>query len=79
MLRRLLIAVSFAVSGLIATTGHAFAGFDPNRDELMGITGAVIGIVLATLTLAYAVKWYVGWDQQDPDNQDLHDYLSSHH
>jgi hypothetical protein len=41
--------------------------------------GAVIGITLAVLTLIYAVKWYFGWDRQDPDNPDLKDYLSGHH
>jgi hypothetical protein len=79
MLHRLLIATSFALSGVLATTGSAFAAFDPSRDELMGIMGAVIGITLAVLTLIYAVKWYFGWDRQDPDNPDLKDYLSGHH
>lgn len=79
MLHRLLFATSFALSGVIATTSSAFAAFDPNRDELMGIMGAVIGITLAVLTFLYAVKWYFGWDRQDPRSQDLHDYLSSHH
>ena len=79
MLHRLLIATSFALSGVIATTTSAFAAFDPTRDELMGIMGAVVGITLAVLTLVYAVKWYFGWDRQDPENPDLHDYLSSHH
>ncbi len=79
MLHRLLFALSFSVSGVIATTGQAHAAFDPNRDELIAIMAAVIGIFIATLTLIYAVKWYVGWDRQDPDSQDLHDYLSSQH
>jgi hypothetical protein len=78
MLHRLLFAVSFALSGVIATTGSAFAAFDPTRNEVMGIMGAVVGGILALLTLIYAVKWYMGWDRQDPHSQDLHDYLSSH-
>jgi hypothetical protein len=79
LLHRLLFALSFALSAVIATTASAFAAFDPNRDELMGIMAAVVGSLLALLTLIYAVKWYFGWDRQDPDSSDLHDYLSSHH
>jgi hypothetical protein len=79
MLPRLLFALGFALSAVIATTGAAAAAFDPDRDELIGITAAVIGIVMAFLTLVFAIKWYFGWDVQDPDNQDLQDYLSSHH
>jgi hypothetical protein len=62
----LLFALGFALSGVIATTGNAFAAFDPTRDELMGITAVVIGVLLGFLTLVYAVKWYFGWDQQPP-------------
>ena len=79
MLHRLLFGLSFAFSGVIATTGHAYAAFDPDREELIGIMAAVVGISIATLTLIYAVKWYAGWDRQDPDSKDLHDYLSGHH
>jgi hypothetical protein len=79
MLHRLLFAASFALSAIIATTSQASAAFDPTKDELIGITAAVIGIVLAVLTLIYAIKWYFGLDRQDPQNQDLHDYLESHH
>ena len=79
MLHRLLIAASFALSGAIATTGHASAAFDPNRDELIGITAAVVGVTLGVFTFIYAVKWYFGWDRQPSDNEDLHDYLSNHH
>ncbi len=79
MLHRLLFALSFALSGVIATTGQAYAAFDPDRDELIGIMAAVVGIFIATLIFIYAVKWYVGWDRQDPDSQDLHDYLNGHH
>jgi membrane protein DedA with SNARE-associated domain len=79
LLHRMLFAISFALSGVIATTATAFAAFDPTRDELMGIMGIVIGCVVAFLTLIYAVKWYVGWDRQNPNNQDLKDYLDSHH
>ena len=78
MLHRLLFAFSFALSGVIATTGSAFAAFDPTRDELMGIMAAVVGGLLAFLTLIYAVKWYFSWDRQDPNNQDLKDYLTTH-
>jgi hypothetical protein len=76
---RLLFAASFALSGVIATTSSAFAAFDPNRDEIMGIMAAIVGGLLALLTLIYAVKWYFGWDRQDPHSSDLHDYLNSHH
>ena len=80
MLHRLLFAASFALSGVIASTGTAAAAeFDPNRDELMGIMAAIVGGLLAFLTLVYAVKWYFGWDRQPRDNQDLKDYLDSHH
>ena len=51
MLPRLLFAISLALSGVIATTGIASAAFDPSRDELIGITAAVIGIVLGFLVL----------------------------
>jgi membrane protein DedA with SNARE-associated domain len=78
MLHRLLFALSFALSGVIATTGSAFAAFDPTRDELMGIMGAIVGILLAVLTLIYAVKWYFGWDRQDAENRALRDYLATH-
>ena len=40
---------------------------------------ATIGIFIATLTLIYAMKWYLRLDRQNPDSQDLEDYLSSHH
>ena len=66
MLPRLLLAISFALSGAIATTGIASAAFDPDRDELIGITVVVIGIAMGLLTLIYAVKWYFGWDEQPP-------------
>lgn len=66
MLQRLLFALGFALSGVIATTGSAFAAFDPTRDELIGITAALVGALLAFLTLVYAVKWYFGLDQQPP-------------
>jgi hypothetical protein len=66
MVPRLLFALSFALSGVIATTGVASAEFDPTRDELMGIMVVVVGILLGFLTLVYAVKWYFGWDQQPP-------------
>jgi hypothetical protein len=79
LLHRLLFAASFALSGVIATTGQAFAAFDPTRDELMGIMAIVVGVLIAFLTLIYAVKWYFGWDRQPRDNQDLKDYLESHH
>jgi predicted flap endonuclease-1-like 5' DNA nuclease len=79
MLPRLLFALSFALSGVIASTGSAFAAFDPTRDELMGIMVAVVGVLLAFLTLVYAIKWYLGLDEQDPNNQELADYISSHH
>jgi len=77
MLPRLLFALGFALSGVIATTGSAFAAFDPGRDELMGITAAVIGVLLGFLTLVYAAKWYFGWDQQPPT--DLPDPHAGHH
>lgn len=64
MLQRLLFALGFAFSGVLATTGSAAAAFDPSRDELMGITAAAVGILIAFLTLVYAIKWYFGWDQQ---------------
>ena len=79
MLHRVLIAFSFALSLAIATTGHAHAAFDPNRDELIGIMAAVVGITLAALSLVYLLKSTMGWNRQDPDNQDLRDYLESHH
>ncbi len=79
MLHRLLFALWFTLSGVIATTGQASAAFDPNRDELIGIMAATIGIFIATLTLIYAMKWYLRLDRQNPDSQDLEDYLSSHH
>ena len=79
LLHRLLFAVSFALSGVIATTAPAFAAFDPTRDELMGIMAAIVGCLIGFLTLVYAVKWYFGWDRQNANNQDLKDYLDSHH
>jgi hypothetical protein len=43
----------------------------------MGITAAVVGVLLGFLTLVYAVKWYVGADQQPViDWPDTH---ASHH
>ena len=79
MLHRLFFALSFVLSAAIATTGQASAAFDPNRDEMIGIMAAVVGIFVATLTLVYMVKWYLGLDRQNPDSQDLKDYLNSHH
>jgi len=80
MLHRLLFALGFALSGVIATTASAFAAFDPSRDELMGIMAAVVGVFLALLTLIYAVKWYFGLDQQPKNNPDLEAYEArSHH
>jgi len=77
MLQRLLFALGFALSGVIATTASAFAAFDPSRDELMGITAAVFGGLLAFLTLVFAVKWYFGLDVQPPT--DLPDPNAGHH
>ena len=77
MLPRLLFSLGFALSGVIVTTGHASAAFDPTRDELMGITVIAIGVVLGLLTLIYAVKWYFGWDEQPPT--DLPDPHAGHH
>lgn len=71
MLQRLLFALSFALSGVIATTGIASAAFDPDKEELIGITVVVIGIAMGLLTLIYAVKWYFGWDQQPPTDLPL--------
>ncbi len=72
MLQRLLFALGFALATVIGTTSSAFAAFEPSRDELLGITAAASGILLAVLTLIYAVKWYFGLDIQ-PENPDLPD------
>jgi hypothetical protein len=79
MLHRLLFALGFVLSGVVATTGSAFASFDPNRDELMGIMAAVIGGLIALLTLIYAVKWYFGADVQPASSPDLEAYEANHH
>jgi hypothetical protein len=79
MLHRLRFALGFVLAGFIATTGSAFAAFDPTRDELMGIMAAAVGILIAFLTLVYAVKWYMGWDRQPTRNPDLEAYEASHH
>ncbi len=76
MRQRLLFALGFAISGFLASAGSAFAAFDPGREELMGIMAGVIGVLLALLTLIYAVKWYFGWDQQPPT--DLPDPHAGH-
>jgi membrane protein DedA with SNARE-associated domain len=80
MLHHLRFALGFALSAFVATTGSAFAAFDPTRDELMGIMAAVVGILIGFLTLVYAVKWYMGWDRQPARNPDLEAYEArSHH
>jgi hypothetical protein len=79
MLHRLLFALGFALSGVVATTSSAFAAFNPTRDELMGITAAALGIFIGIITLIYAVKWYFGADVQPKNNPDLEAYEAHHH
>jgi hypothetical protein len=64
LLQRLAFALGYAASGLLATTTHADAAFDPTRDELViGTFLFALGVMLL-LTLIYAVKWYFGLDHQ---------------
>jgi len=79
MLSRLLVSSTLALLGLYAATAPAFAASD--RDNVMLGTGAVALGLMAFLTLAYAIKWYFGWDAQPPAPEpDDHGHgAASHH
>ena len=78
MLARLTISLTLALLAVSATSGAAFAAFDPSRDELMIGTGAVLIAFLTLLTIIAAIKHAFGLDKMPPAPEpDAH--ASGHH
>jgi hypothetical protein len=64
LLQRFAFPLGYAACGLLATTAHVHAAFDPTREQLViGTFLFALGAMLL-LTLIYAVKWYFGLDHQ---------------
>jgi hypothetical protein len=82
MLKRFLFAIPYVVLGLFATTGNAFAAFDPTSDELSLLTLAVSGVLLAFLSIVYAIATYLGINKPEeveiPDHAHDHRYAGHH-
>jgi hypothetical protein len=77
MLQRLLVSLTLAVLGAVATTGSALA-WDPSRDELaVGTFLVVLGLMFLLLVL-YGLKVLFGVNRQ-PENLDIPDPHSGHH
>jgi hypothetical protein len=77
MLQRLFVSFVLAALAVTATTGSAFAAFDPTKDELSIGTFVFALVVMFVLLSIYAVKWYFGFDQHA--NTDAPDSHSDHH
>ena len=82
MLKRFFLALPFAVLGAIASTGSAFAAFDPTPHELSIGTFLVALGCMVFLTLIYSIVWY--FDLNHPAEVEIpdhaHDYrYAGHH
>jgi hypothetical protein len=77
MLQRSFVSFVLAALATVATTGSAFAAFDPTKDELSIGTFVFALVVMFVLLSIYAVKWYFGFDQHA--NTETPDSHSDHH
>ncbi len=71
-MQRLFVSFSLAALAAAGTAVSAFADFNPSKDTRSIGTLIVALILMAVLTIAYAIKAYFGLDRQ-PDNPDVPD------
>ena len=82
MLKRFLMATTYAVLGVIATTQIAHADFDPSSDELSIGTFIVAVAVMVFFSIAYAIASFLGINRPEevdfPDHAHDHRYAHQH-
>ena len=82
MLKRLSMALTFAVLGVIASTGSAMAAFDPTKDELSLGTFIFAICAMAVLALIYGAIEILGINKSEeveiPDHAHDHRYAGHH-
>ena len=71
-MQRLFVSLSLAVLAVAGTTASTFADFNPTKNEKMIGMAVVALILMAVLTVAYAIKAYFGLDRQ-PDDPNVPD------
>lgn len=82
MLKRLLMALPFAILGVVATTGSAMAAFDPAKDDLSLGTFIVAVCLMVFLALVYGIVEIFGINKPEdveiPDHAHDHRYAGHH-
>ena len=82
MLKRLLMALPYVVLGAIATSQVAHADFNPSDTELSIGTFVLVIVLMAFLTVVYAIASYFRINRPDeveiPDHAHDHRYAHQH-
>ena len=71
-MQRLFVSLSLALIAVAGTAASAFADFNPSKDTRSIGAFIVALILMAVLTIIYAIKAYFGLDRQPP-NPDVPD------